>query len=201
MMVLVLGDNFEFFLQFSLVSITNYFLCNESSTKLFQMRKRYCSFEHFPGVYMTYELTDVHQCNKVGFPCCCFVCLFITSFHSFSTAAFASGINIAWCERSFAHTLGFPRQASLTDRYPELSEPFVTLGFPISIFYLCVHLQHLFVHPRFAEQNNIQSLYFLLPKSTLESISSSPGFRVTRRMWSHRYAVSPDETTCACFHL
>ena len=74
------------------------------------------------------------RCNKVDFPCCCFVCLFITSFHSLSTAASASGINIAWGERSFAHTLGFPKQTSLRDRSPELSEPFVTLG-----SFVCTH--------------------------------------------------------------
>ena len=45
-----------------------------------------------------------------------------------STVAFASGTNIAWGERSLAHTLGFPRQASLRDRSPESSEPFGTLG-------------------------------------------------------------------------
>ena len=141
----------------------------------------------------TCELTDVHQCIKVDFPCCCFVWLSITSFHSFSNAAFASGINIAWGERSFAHSFGFPRQSSLKDRSPALSEPFVTLGFPISIFCLCVHLPHLCVHPRFAEQNNIRSLYFFLPKFSLESISYSPSFSDTRRILSHRYAVSRDE--------
>ena len=104
------------------------------------------------------------------------VVVLCASFHSFSTAAFASGINIAWSERSFAHTLNFPRQVSLRDRSPELSEPFVTLGFPISIFCLCVHPSHLCVHPRFPEQNNILSLYFFLRKFTLESISYSPGF-------------------------
>ena len=153
------------------------------------------------SVHVLFEFADVHQCNKVDFPCCCFVCLFATSFHSFSTAAFACGINIAWGERSFAHTLSFPRQVSLRDRSPELSEPFVTLGFPISIFCLCVHPSHLCVHPRFPEQNNILSLYFFLRKFTLESISYSPGFRVTRRIVSQRYAVSRDETTCASFHL
>ena len=45
-----------------------------------------------------------------------------------STVAFASGINIAYGGKSLAHTLGFPRQASLRDRSPESSEPFGTLG-------------------------------------------------------------------------
>ena len=130
-----------------------------------------------------------------------FACLFTTSFHSFSTASFASGINIAWSERSFTHTLGFPRQASRRDRCPELSEPYVTLGSLICTYYYCVHPFYLCVHPRLVEQNNIPSLYFFLPRFTLESISYSPGCRVTRRILSHRYAVSRDETTCAKFHL
>ena len=33
---------------------------------------------------------------------------FMTSFHSFSIVAFASGINIAWGERSFIHTSRLP---------------------------------------------------------------------------------------------
>ena len=97
--------------------------------------------------------------------------------------------------------LGFPRHASLKDRSPELSEPFVTLGFPISIFHLCVHHPHSCEHQRFAEQINIRSLYFFLPGFSLESISYSPGFRVTRIILSHRCAVSRDETTCASFQL
>ena len=124
----------------------------------------------------TFELADVHQCNKVDFHCCCFVCLFFTSFHSLSTATFASGINIAWGERSFAHTLGFPEEASLRDRSPDMSEPCCT-------FHLCVHPPYLCVNLKLAEQNNIRSLYFFLPKSTLESISYSPGCRVTRRIF------------------
>ena len=160
MVVLVLGDNFEFFpaiLTIPIVSfhvhlnlshklqwndtsssvrdslmIKNLYLCtNSSSTKLFlKWRNNMVLSNTSRECTCTYELTDVHHCIKVDFPCGCFGCLFTTSFHSFSTAAFASGINIAWSERSVAHTLGFPRQASLRDRSPELSEPFVTLGFP-----------------------------------------------------------------------
>ena len=110
-------------------------------------------------VLVLLDVADVHQCSKVDFPYCCFVCLFMTSFHSLSTAAFASGINIARSERSFAHSLGFPRLASLRERPPESSEPYVVLDFS-----------------KFAEQNNIQSLYSLLPRFTLESITYSPGF-------------------------
>ena len=94
-----------------------------------------------------YVQVHVRHCSKVDFPFCCFMCLFMTSFHSMSTAAFASGINVAWGGRFFAHALGFPWLASLRDRPPESSE----LG-----------------SPRLAEQNNIRSLYSFLPTSTLE---------------------------------
>ena len=88
----------------------------------------------------TSELMDVHQCNKVDFPCCCFVCRCMTSFHSLSTAAFVSRINIAWGERSFIHTCRFP-EASVSERQiSRIVWTFVTLGFPISTFCLCTHL-------------------------------------------------------------
>ena len=93
--------------------------------------------------------------------------------------------------------LGFPRLASLRDRSPELSEPLVT-RFPN--FFVCAP-PHSCVHSRFAEQINIRSSNFFLPRITLESISYTPGCRVTRRMLSHRYATSLDETACASFHL
>ena len=55
--------------------------------------------------------------------------------------------------------LGFPRHACLRDRSPESSEPHVTLD-----------------SSKFAEQNNIRSSYFFLPRFSLESISYSPDF-------------------------
>ena len=74
----------------------------------------------------------------------------------------------------------------------------MTLGFPI---FSCENPPHSCVHSRFAEQINIWSSNFFLPRFTLESISYSPGCRVTRRILSHRYATSLDETACASFHL
>ena len=118
----------QFFVRARLLNVKkNLCICTiSSSTKLVPHLR--LLFRTFPVMYM-YFLTwqDVHQCNKVDFPCC-FVCLFTTSLHSLSTAASASGINIALVERFFAHTLRFPSQASLRDRSPELCEPFVTLG-------------------------------------------------------------------------
>ena len=61
----------------------------------------------------TPELADVHQCSKVDFPCCC--AFFINSFHSLSTVAFASGMNIAWGERSSCTYSRFP-EASVSER-------------------------------------------------------------------------------------
>ena len=137
-------------------------------------------------VLVLLNVADVHQCSKVDFPYLLFLCaLFMTSFHSFSIVAFASGINIPWDENLLFILLGFPRHASLRDRSPESSEPYVIL-----------------VSSKFAEQNNIRSSYLFLPRFTLESILHSHRFwGLLEEFLSHRYAVPRDETTCACFHL
>ena len=92
------------------IPIKSLYLCtNSSSPTLFLTRGNNIVLSNTSReCTCTFELTDVHQCNKVDFPLCCFVCLFRTFFHSFSTSAFASGINIAWGERSFIHTARFP---------------------------------------------------------------------------------------------
>ena len=73
------------------------------------------------------DVADVLQCNKVDFPHLLLLwAFFMTSFHSFSIVSFASGMNIAWDEKSFVCASRFP-EASLRDRYPESSEPYVTL--------------------------------------------------------------------------
>ena len=80
--------------------------------------------------------------------------------HSVSFLIFPSGtcstsrLSINHCKWRF---LAFPRHASLRDRSPESSEPYVTLDFP-----------------KFADQNNFRSSYSYLPRFTLESISYSP---------------------------
>ena len=83
----------------------------------------------------------------------------MTSFHSFSIVAFASGINIPWVERSFIHTSRFP-EACVCER--EISRVFWTIR--NSRF------------PKFADQNHIRSSYFFHLRFTLESISYSPDF-------------------------
>ena len=188
----------------SLTVIKNLYLCTKfiKHQNYFSSEEIRLFFRTLAGVYMYFWICRCPSMQQSGLSLLLFfACFFTTSFHSFSTATFASGINIAWSERSFTHTLGFPRQASRRDRCPELSEPYVTLGSLIRTYYYCVHSFYLCVHPRLVEQNNIPSLYFFLPRFTLESISYSPGCRVTRRIVCHRYAVSRDETTCARFHL
>ena len=65
-------------------------------------------------VLVLLDVADVHQQSELSLLLFCVH--FLTSFHSLSTAAFASGITIAWGERYFAHSLGFPRLASLRER-------------------------------------------------------------------------------------
>ena len=79
-------------------------------------------------------------------------------------------VGLSYFERLFACTLGFPRLAFLRDLQDFLCH---TLGFP-----------------RHAEQNNFQSLYFFLPRSTLESLLYSPGFK------GYSNNFSPTDTPC-----
>ena len=77
------------------------------------------------GVLVLLNVADVHQCITVDFPYLLFLCaFFMTSFHSFSIVAFASGINIAWVERSFVHTSRFP-EACVSER--QISRVFGTI--------------------------------------------------------------------------
>ena len=135
---------------------------------------------------------DVHQCDKVDFPYLLFFFLsafFTIFFHSFSIVAFASGINIAWGERSFIHTFRFP-EASVSER--QVSRIVWTIRnsrfHNIHVLFVCT-LPHWCVHPRFAEQNNIWSLYFFLPKFSLE-ISRTP------QVWGLLEEFCPTDTPC-----
>ena len=54
------------------------------------------------------------QCNKLDFPYLLFLCaFFMTSFHSFSIVAFATGLSIAWDERSFCLCFSVSRSMRL----------------------------------------------------------------------------------------
>ena len=139
-----------------------------------------CSCEHSPG--RTRTLVHTWDCFREHSPGCTrtlgcggypsmqqselsspFVlwAFFMTSFHSFSSVAFASGINIAWKERSFVCASRFP-EACVSER--QISRVFRTIR--NSRF------------PKFAEQNNIRSSYFLIPRFSFESILYSPDFQV-----------------------
>ena len=102
-------------------------------------------------VLVLLNVADVHQCNQAEFPYLLFLCaFFMTSFHSFSIVAFSSGINTVWEDLLFL-LLGFLRHASLRDRSPESSEPYVTLDSRSSLtrttfgvhtsFFPCSHLR------------------------------------------------------------
>ena len=130
--------------------------CTASSSGLDNFHTWDCSCEHSPGCIRTFGCGECPSMQQSGlslpFVWCAF---FMTSFHSFSIVAFASGINIAWVKDLLFILLGFPRHASLRDRFWTMRN---------SRF------------PKFADQNHIRSSYFFLPRFTLESISYSPVF-------------------------
>ena len=79
-------------------------------------------------VLVLLDVADVHQCNKVDFPYLLFLsAFFMTSFDSFSIVVLH--LNSTWLgvKDLLFVLLGFPRHASLRDRSPESSEPYVTL--------------------------------------------------------------------------
>ena len=79
-------------------------------------------------VLVLLDVADVHQCNKVDFPYLLFLCaFFMTSFDSFSIVVLH--LNSTWLgvKDLLFVLLDFPRHASLRDRSPESSEPYVTL--------------------------------------------------------------------------
>ena len=79
---------------------------------------------------------------KWTFLAICFCAFFMTSFHSFFTIAFASGINVAWSGRSSVHSSRFP-EACVSER--QISRVFWTI--------------HNSRFPKFAEQDNSRSSY------------------------------------------
>ena len=93
--------------------------------------------------------------------------------------------------------LGFPRLASLNGRSPELSEPFVTLGFP----FFCVH-PRIRVYTRDSlsrSTSGVQTSFF--PGSHLRASRTPQVVGLPEEFLSHRYATSLHETACASFHL
>ena len=159
---------------------------NSTGCARFYVHTSDCSCNILRDVLVLQDVADVHQCNKVDFPYLMFLCaFFMTSFHSFSIVAFSSGINIAWCDRSFV----------CASRFPEA----------------CVSQRQLFRLFWNRRNSRFFEVHWSEPDSEFVLLSSQVhtweclvllGFlRFTRRILSHRYAVSRDETTCACFHL
>ena len=162
-------------------------LCtNSSNTKLFlTWGKNMVLSNTSQECTCTFELTDVHQCIKVDFSCCCFMCLITTSFHSFSTAAFASGINIARSGRSFAHTL--ERQISRivwtirNSRFPNIHTLFVCTP---PAFVCTPEIRWVEQHPEFVLlSSQVHTWEYLV----------LPGFEGYSKNFAHRYAMSRDE--------
>ena len=81
-------------------------------------------------VLVLFDVADIHQCSKVDFPCLLFLCaFFMTSFHSFSIVVLLHFKSTLLGVKDLLFILlGLPRRASLRDRSPESSEPYVTLG-------------------------------------------------------------------------
>ena len=132
MMVLLLEDDFEFILVINhfvndctYLKILPLFLLHRSSLEvrlqllhvgLIISALEIALANTLRDVFVLLNVADVHQCNKVDFPFLLFLCaFFMTSFHSFSIVAFASGLNIAWDERSFVCTSRFP-EACVSER-------------------------------------------------------------------------------------
>ena len=68
-----------------------------------------CSREYSPGCTRTFGCGGCPSMQQSGLPLPFVLCVFfMTSFHFFSIVALASGINIAWGERSFIYTSRLP---------------------------------------------------------------------------------------------
>ena len=79
-------------------------------------------------VLVLLNVTDVHQCNKMDFLYLLFLsAFFMTSFHSFSIIVLHLKSTLLGLKDLLFVLLDFPRHASLRDRAPESSEPYVTL--------------------------------------------------------------------------
>ena len=77
------------------------------------------------------EVADVHQCSKVDLPCLFFFYFCVPSlrpsFIPFPLSPFHLELTLLGLKDLLFVLLGFPRHASLRDRSPESSEPYVTL--------------------------------------------------------------------------
>ena len=113
-------------------------------------------------VLVLWDGADVHQCNEVDISL--FFVFYVPSlgppFIPFPLSFLQLKSTLLGLKDLLFIVLGFPRHASLRDRSPESSEPYVTLDSRSSLIRIAFG-----VHS-----------YFFLPRFTLESISYSPDF-------------------------
>ena len=100
--------------------------CTALSSGLDNFHTWDCSCDYSPGCTRTFECGERQSMQHCGLPLPLgfFCAFFMTSFHSFSIVAFASGIHIAWVEISFICASRFP-EACVTER--QISRIFWTL--------------------------------------------------------------------------
>ena len=77
-------------------------------------------------VLVLLDVADVHPCGKVDFPYLLFLCAFFMTI-PFPLSALHLESTLLGLKDLLFILLGFPRHASLRDRSPESSEPYVTL--------------------------------------------------------------------------
>ena len=128
-------------------------------------------------------LADVHQCNKVDFLIFCLCAAAWAPFIPCPLLPLHLELTLLRVKDLFAHTLGFPRQASLRDRSPESSEPFVTLG-------SCVYTPFISVYRPDTQSRTISEF--------CNSFFPSPHLRVSRtlRVWGFLEEFCPTDTPC-----
>ena len=181
------ASQLRFFIRARLINGTNLHTCtNSSSTELFPHLR--LLFRTFLQMYMYFELADVHQCDKVDFPCCCFVSFFknLVSFLFHCCLCVWNQHCLEWM--IFCTYSRFP-EASVSER--QISRIVWTIR---DSRFVCVHTQDSLSRTISEVCTTFFTSQHLRVSRTLQF------FGVTWRNLSHRYAVSPDETTCASFH-
>ena len=132
-----------------------------------------------------YVQIQVHQCSKVDFYFCCFVCLFrdLLSFL------------VRCCLLHLESTLPGVKDLFTCSRFPEAC---VSERQTSRIFWTVRNSR--FPETRWGRTTSSFCTPFF-PGPHLRVSRTPWAFTVTRRILSHRYDMTRDETTCACFHL
>ena len=134
-----------------------------------------CSCEHSPGCTSTFECGGCPSMQQSGLSSYfVFMCLL------YDLLSYLFHCRLCIWNQYFSFVfLGFPRHASLRDRSPESSVPYVTFNSRSSLIRTTFG-----VHASF------------FPSSHLRVSCTPRTFRVTWRILSHRYAAPRDETMC-----